>query len=485
MNPILVPAHYPNIQKGILHANEGDTVLVAPGLYQGIGNRSIGIHGYDFCLRSESGPQSTTIDCENITSGILSNSNNGPGTVIEGFKIINAFPVGIEVGSSPTIRDCIFGPSDGVGIQVFGTDSNPLIEDCSFVDNTIVFGPGGAGILLERSQSAIIRRCDFEGNTVTGMSSSILRGGGILCVNASPLIWECTFRDNVAKEGGAIAYYENGVWASTKGPRIDGCLIAGNLATNQGGGVWFHKANTWIDGTTISGNRAQSRGGGVYFGIEDTVSVRRTILWDNCADVQGDEMMLASFIVQPTDIQVNFECSDVDSLGFSGLGTIQYVADNIFVNPEFENPESCNSAPTSLGDYGLECFSPCLPTNSPCGQLIGAPQDFCPIVAVEEPAPAPKQFQLQPAYPNPFSGQSVIQYEIPQAAKVELSVFDLRGRRVRVLESSTKAPGRYTSRWDGRDEEGSRVASGMYFYRLRMGEIAETQSVLFLPSAQE
>jgi photosystem II stability/assembly factor-like uncharacterized protein len=78
----------------------------------------------------------------------------------------------------------------------------------------------------------------------------------------------------------------------------------------------------------------------------------------------------------------------------------------------------------------------------------------------------PRAFRLEQNYPNPFNPETGIRYELPHDSNVTLAVFDLNGRRVALLESGLKTAGQHFVRWDGRDDEGRRVASGVYFYRL-------------------
>ncbi len=72
--------------------------------------------------------------------------------------------------------------------------------------------------------------------------------------------------------------------------------------------------------------------------------------------------------------------------------------------------------------------------------------------------------------PNPFNPSTMINYELPDDAQVRVSVYDLSGRLVRVLEEGSRSAGQHSVRWDGRDSQGSAQASGMYFVRLNAGE---------------
>ena len=66
--------------------------------------------------------------------------------------------------------------------------------------------------------------------------------------------------------------------------------------------------------------------------------------------------------------------------------------------------------------------------------------------------------------PNPFGSSTMIQFELPQAARVRLAIHDGAGRLVRVIENGDLLPGRYSRLWDGRDADGRAVPSGLYFY---------------------
>jgi hypothetical protein len=94
--------------------------------------------------------------------------------------------------------------------------------------------------------------------------------------------------------------------------------------------------------------------------------------------------------------------------------------------------------------------------------------DLTSAVAEREGKGIPADCGLSGNYPNPFNSQTVIEYRIPAASDVELTVYDLNGRPVRSLVRGVKPAGYYQVQWDGTDDGGMAAASGIYYYRVRM-----------------
>jgi hypothetical protein len=100
----------------------------------------------------------------------------------------------------------------------------------------------------------------------------------------------------------------------------------------------------------------------------------------------------------------------------------------------------------------------------------------------------PKAFSLAQNSPNPFNPSTTIQYAVPgridgeriEAARIELRIFDVRGRTVRTLVNEAQAPGRYSVVWNGRDDSGRTVGAGVYFYRLQTPEFTQARKMLMV-----
>ena len=100
------------------------------------------------------------------------------------------------------------------------------------------------------------------------------------------------------------------------------------------------------------------------------------------------------------------------------------------------------------------------------------------VLAAEEMSPA--AFQLQQNYPNPFNARTVLSFQIPRATAVKLEIFSLVGQQVRVLVDEDLPAGAHHRVWDGLDEQGEPVATGVYLYRLEAGVQMETRKLLLL-----
>jgi hypothetical protein len=87
----------------------------------------------------------------------------------------------------------------------------------------------------------------------------------------------------------------------------------------------------------------------------------------------------------------------------------------------------------------------------------------------EEAVTLPTQYVLGDARPNPFNPKTVISYDLPQTSQVQLVIYDVAGRVVRTLVDGEKPAGSHGAEWDGRDDGGRPVGSGIYFYAMRAG----------------
>jgi hypothetical protein len=97
--------------------------------------------------------------------------------------------------------------------------------------------------------------------------------------------------------------------------------------------------------------------------------------------------------------------------------------------------------------------------------------DSRPWVSNDDPVlPEPVQLTLLQNYPNPFNPTTTISYSLPEAARIQLDVYNLKGQLVKTLVNVDQAAGKHHAIWDGKDSNNHKVASGVYFYRLKAGD---------------
>ena len=92
----------------------------------------------------------------------------------------------------------------------------------------------------------------------------------------------------------------------------------------------------------------------------------------------------------------------------------------------------------------------------------------------------PRSFDLSQNHPNPFNPSTTIDYAIPEgdAVPIHLNIYDLRGHRIRTLIEEDRVPGCHTVHWNGRDNRGVPVSSGLYLYRFEAGTFRAVRKMI-------
>ncbi len=307
---IHVPGEQPTIQAGIDAAVNGDTVLVADGLYTGTGNRDLGFGGKAIIVQSENGPSDCVIDCQSAGRGFLFQSGEGPDSVVRGVTVRNGtgtFGGGFYcAASSPTIDDNVISGNSAVngGAGIYCNDASPVITGNVITQNTVTGNNNGGGISMTFGSSPLV-----AGNTIT-LNSAPRYGGGLFWAGAGtcPVITGNLVSGNSAGYGGGIycwndatitdcrllsndADYGGGLYCNYSSPTVANCLLAGNTANVRGGGAYCDESAAEMSHCTFADNTAVVGGGGVAY-EESSAVILRSILWGNdpeqVAVVSGD-----------------------------------------------------------------------------------------------------------------------------------------------------------------------------------------------------
>ena len=101
--------------------------------------------------------------------------------------------------------------------------------------------------------------------------------------------------------------------------------------------------------------------------------------------------------------------------------------------------------------------------------------------AVESATPyVTTEYKLRQNYPNPFNPVTAISYTLPERASARLEIFDIKGELIVTLVEGTQGAGEYTIHWDGRNERGDKVATGVYLYRLVSPKFSKTAKMMYV-----
>lgn len=347
---IHVPADVGTIQGAIQLAQDGDTVLVAPGTYLEV----IDFLGKAITVASEGGATITTIDAQGFNPVVAFLSDEGQDSVLRGFTVTggvaNGNGAGVEctLAARPRIESCVERANRsraGSGGGIFGS---PILEDCRIEDNQ-AFAGGGAGVF----GSPVLRRCIVQRNAayegaglqllggrvedtqvLDNLSDEGSGGGAVSILGPGVVLLRCTIARNHQETRGLYSTRGSGVYvAAGLSPVVASCTIVANVV------------DTPV--SQFACPRCKDVGG--VFGPARLVN---TILRDNDA---------REFSVDVTAIYSNIQGSYPTFL-FPGVGNFN--ADALFRD-------------AAGGDYRLLPGSPCIDTGAPVAPLDpdGSPSD--------------------------------------------------------------------------------------------------------------
>ena len=92
----------------------------------------------------------------------------------------------------------------------------------------------------------------------------------------------------------------------------------------------------------------------------------------------------------------------------------------------------------------------------------------------------PKEFKLYFNFPNPFNPSTTILYALPEKSHVSLQIYDILGKRIKLLVSESQNMGHHSKIWDGTNEQGEIVSGGVYIYVLNAGSYYDTKKMIYM-----
>lgn len=359
--------------------------------------------------------------------------------------------------------------------------------NCNFSSNTALFKYGGVGLGKDTDDLSImnvtIDECEFVNNMADNYCGLRLFGNSLTFS-----VLNCIFSGNEA-----INYSAAGGFSGNCIGEIFNCLIFNNTAATGGGDwnsggfvVWNEASVNFVNCTFVENSAAYGAGLTVGGGGEATIT--NCILWGNSSDQIGFgewNDLGGTLTVNYCDIQ-----NGVDSIYVTPLSILDWGDGNIDDDPLFIGS---GDHPFSLQDIST-CVNTGIPDttglNLPEFDLAGNPRMYGGriemgayenqnVVSSEENI-IPQITNLKQNYPNPFNPETTISYQLQENSKVEISVYNLKGQKVKQLVSDQLLAGQHFVVWNGRDGNDKSVSSGIYFYKMKTNNYEETKRMILM-----
>jgi len=276
---------------------------------------------------------------------------------------------------------------------------------------------------------------------------------------------------------------------------LQNCLFS-NISCNESG--VFIAGHAYPEINIINCTFAGHTGNGEALMVNGNVSITNCIFYNDRSVEIAINPMDGTGI--PTTLTLN---NNLIRNGYSDIwqgpgSTVNYSDTNITGNPFFLGVNEINNP----FYYRLSSASPCI--NAGTVDTTGfnlLPYDLAgnwriwnnridmgafeygsePWVSIDDPdLPAIDQLVLKQNYPNPFNPTTTIAYSLPEASKVRLDIYNVKGQLVKTLVNAEMSAGMHSVVWNGRDSNNAAVASGVYFYRVSSPKATQTKRMLLM-----
>ncbi|MDP8211411.1 MAG: choice-of-anchor Q domain-containing protein [Candidatus Stygibacter australis] len=516
---INVPGDYTTIQEAISASVNGDTILVDEGTYfENINfiGRAITIASYYLIDEDYSHIENTIIDGSqpsnpNYSSVVRYTSGEGLESILCGFTL---------TGGAGSYEPGVGMFGGGISMH----NSSPRLENLIITDNVILNSSGGSGIYCSMSSPSIYNVVITNnssgwgagvfcfGNVVPSLENVIItgnsayeNGGGIFNNMTNMTLKNATISGNSAGDsGGGICCWNN------SDPTFENVIISDNSAWDTGGGIYcWDNSNPVLRNVIITGNSADEEGGGIACLTNSGIEMINVTMSDNTADIGGGiwcrnnsnpELLNCTFWNDlPEEICFHYgDNPNTVTISYSDIqggeeaiviynGAVNWLEGNIDEDPLF--------AGTGEYPFSLLDDSPCinagiqditgleLPELDPAGNPrvfggridMGTFENQNVIVNTDEELVDPAA-KLSQNYPNPFNPTTTIAFEI-HGEDAQLGIYNIKGMKVKHFSLTS----RQTSiTWDGTNDNGQTVSSGVYFYMLRSGGFEQKNKMLLL-----
>ncbi|MCF7913342.1 MAG: DUF1565 domain-containing protein [Candidatus Cloacimonetes bacterium] len=457
---------------------EGDIFTHIQDLTVQNGNHYNG--GGIYCYNSE-------VIFENITVADCHATNNGGGIYLEGNICPGFRDVIIEnntaanygggaccgLNAIAVFDNLTLRANEAVSGGGFYCEDNDLVQINGITAEDNVSEYYGAGVYCDgylEINSGVIR------NNVSGSA-----GGGIYCefdqINKFKNI---QFINNTSNYGG-------GIYCIGDSTYIDNCLFYENYALDKGAALCFSGAEqVYLRNLTISGNTSNTLGGGIYLQGTSSIAILNSILWNN----EPSEIHIYQYVNSLNVVMGYSDIEDINNkLVIDGNPDFNLLTGNIQQDPLFINAQQ--------GSYLLDADSPCINAGIAYleyeGEVIidlqedeywGNSPDMGAfeygMVETDEVAIENEKLKIE-NYPNPFNPETTIFFSTTEGTEnSELSIYNIKGQCLRSFKIQNPKSKINQVVWDGRNENGRLVSSGVYLVRVQSNNEIVSKKIMLI-----
>jgi hypothetical protein len=426
--------------------------------------------------------------CELIVKGILETL----GTEGDSIHFLSASSTpsdsdwyGIRVDSTGSARFNYCDIRHAYTAICYGNNAYDSVTHCRFRNNYM------ASVKTQNS-NLLIDNCVTENDSIGGSNQTY----GILCYYASPsikntLIKNCKYgikalgavlspASPAIEECGFYNIGEIGIWcgvssqATIKNSCFKGAFGKTCIQVDNGANPLISKCYMASEGSGIPI--------GMLFNYGAKGTIRHATIWDydSCA-------------VQIVGKTTNPNFGTTDSAGnnwFERTDHYYFISSSFLtINAKLNYWETEDTAAIRAKISGKVNFIPVLDV---CSRPIPYYPDICSNLPPMDPSiplckiagtsdeKVPKSFAVSQNYPNPFNPQTIIKYVLPEPEHVRIVIYNILGQKVRALVDEDQEAGEKSVNWDGKDDLGKEVATGIYFYHIKAGDFSTVKKMILL-----
>lgn len=451
-----VPAEYITIQDAINTSQNGDTILVADGVYY----ENIIFKGKNIVVASnyifDKNPS-------HILNTIINGSNPSQPDSASCVRIVS--------GEDSTAVLAGFTLTGGTGTKWIDEHGAGIYRE-------------GGGILITLSSPTIVNNVIINNEAIdrTGVASA--GGGGIRAGDSDAHIYNNIIAYNKGHYGAGI------VWNYATGVMKNNIIVYNSGGEDfGGGGIWTYQMGaTIIENNVIAYNSvtgtggSKGKGGGILVWSTSIIAKNNIIMGNT--QTSGGPVFLAG------GATADITYSDVEG-GYIGEGNIDedpiftgdiYLPSSNSLCIDAGNPDPSFNDPEDPGNPGFALYPSLGTIRNDMGAYGGPMREVLPyiITSIKDNFGGnnlPEYFHLFQNYPNPFNPETTIRFSIPSKIYISLKVYNILGKVVAELLNEEKPKGTYEVVFNSNDYN---LPSGVYFYRLESGNYKATRKLLLL-----